>query len=94
MAKVAHLGPLAAILVNFLQDLSMSSTSKNVPLDELFQLRQSWRWVGGGVLPQTDRPPDNWTVHIAEWHVGVAPCEQQGTTKNQQKARLQKTDSS
>ncbi len=52
MAKVAHLGPLAAILVSILQDLSMGST-KNVPLNELFQLSQSWGGGGGG--PTTDR---------------------------------------
>ena len=45
MATVAHLGPLVAILVNILQDLSMGSISKNVPLNELFQLSQS---LGGG----------------------------------------------
>ena len=45
MATGAYLGPLATILVNILQDLSIGSISKNVPLNEGFQLSQSW---GGG----------------------------------------------
>ncbi len=55
MAKVAHLGPVAAILVNILQDLSIGSISKNIPLNELFQLSQSWG--GGGIA--TDRQPED-----------------------------------
>ncbi len=54
LAIVSHLGPLAAILVNILQDLSMGSISKNVPLDELFQLSQIWGG-GGSCHRQTTR---------------------------------------
>ncbi len=78
MAKVAHLGPLAAILVNILQDLSMSSISKNVPLDELFQLSQSWG--GGSCHGQTDHRIDRRHHRVT---CRVAPCEQQGATKKQ-----------
>ncbi len=54
LAIVAYLGPLAAILVNILQGLGMGSISKNVPLNEVFQLSQSWVGGGGG-FPALDR---------------------------------------
>ena len=76
MAKVAHLGPLAAILVNILQHLSMGSICKNVPLNELFQLSQSWEGGGGGVA--MDRQLDRRHRRVT---CRVAPCELQGATK-------------
>ncbi len=73
MAKVAHLGPLVAIFVNILQDLSIGSISKNVPLDELFQLSQLW---GGGCCHgQTD--------NIAEWLVESLLASSKEPLKNQ-----------
>ena len=52
-SKVANLGPLAVILVNILQDLIMGSISKNVPIDELFQLILGGGLGGGSCHGQT-----------------------------------------